>query len=64
MLTKIGKNRCMISVWKLAKILWEQNFFLHLWDINLDREVEIIWGEQYLLLHFHYFIPIETVNTQ
>ena len=28
------------------------------------REVKIIWGEKYLLLHFHYFIYLETANTQ
>ena len=36
MVSKIGKNRCMVSVWKFTKILWEQNFFLHLCWINLD----------------------------
>ena len=26
--------------------------------------VKIIWGKQYLLLHFNYFISLETANTQ
>ena len=26
--------------------------------------VKILWGEQYLLLHFHYFIYLEKATTQ
>ena len=28
------------------------------------RDLKLFWGEQYLLLLFHYLIPLETANTQ
>ena len=33
------------------------------WGWTSMGRVKIIWGEQYLLLHFHYFLPLETANT-
>ena len=51
----------------LAKILWQQNFFLHLWqDKPLWVESKIYGGVIFItiLLHFHYFISLETTNTQ
>ena len=52
---------------KFAKILWWQNFFLHLWqDKLLWLELKIYGGVLFIaiLLHFHYFISLETANTQ
>ena len=54
-------------IWKLAKILWWQNFFLHLWqDKPLWVELKTNGGVIFItiLLHFHYFISLETANTQ
>ena len=49
---------------KIGQNFMGTELFLTFVGINLDRVVEIIWGEQYLLLHFHYFIPRETANTK
>ena len=52
---------------KFAKILWWQNFFLHLWqDKPLWVELKTNGGVIFItiLLHFHYFISLETANTQ
>ena len=47
-------------IWKFVKILWGQNFFS-----VLPGGVKIKWGgEKYLLIQFHYFISLETANTQ
>ena len=55
-------------IWKVTKILWWQNFFLHLWeDKLLWLELKIYGGVIFIpiLLHFHYYISLETtVNTQ
>ena len=54
-------------IWKFAKILWWQIFFLHLWrDKLLWVELKIYGGVIFItiLLHFHYFISLETANTQ
>ena len=54
-------------IWKFAKILWWQNFFLHLWqDKPLWVELKTNGGVIFItiLLHFHYFISLETANTQ
>ena len=52
---------------KFAKTLWWQNFFLHLrqdkplWvELKTNGGVIIIT----ILLHFHYFISLETANSQ
>ena len=53
-------------IWKFAKILWWQNFFLHLWqDKPLWVELKTNGGVIFIttLLHFHYFTSLETVNT-
>ena len=52
-------------IWKFAKILWWQNFFLHLrQDKPLWVELKTNGGVIFIsiLLHFHYFISLETVN--
>ena len=52
-------------IWKFSKILWGQNFFLHLWGVNrYGGELKLHGGEYYLLLYLHYFISSETANTQ
>ena len=54
-------------IWKFAKILWWQNFFLHLWqDKPLWVELKTNGGVIFItiLLHFHYFISLETANIQ
>ena len=54
-------------IWKFAKILWWQNFFLHLWqDKPLWVELKTNGGVIFItiLLHFHYLISLETGNTQ
>ena len=54
----------MDLIWKFAKILWGQNFFLHLWgDKPLWGELKLHGGSN-MLLHFHYLIYLETANTQ
>ena len=48
-------------------ILWWRIFFLHLWqDKLLWVELKIYGGVIFItiLLHFHYFISLETANTQ
>ena len=51
---------------KICQNFVGQNFFLYFLGINLDggRGVKIIWREQYLLLHFHYFIYLDTASTR
>ena len=52
---------------KFAKILWCQNFFLHLWeDKPLWVELKTNGGVMFIpiLLHFYYFIFLETANTK
>ena len=54
-------------LWKFAKILWWQNFFLHLWQdkplwVELKTNGRVIFIT--ILLHFHYFISLEAANTQ
>ena len=47
--------------------LWCQNVFLNLWqDKSLSVELKIYGGVIFItiLLHFHYFISLETANTQ
>ena len=54
-------------IWKFAKILWWQNFLVHLWqDKRLWVELKIYGGVIFIMtsLHFHYFISVETANTQ
>ena len=54
-------------IWKIAKILRGQTFFLHLWqDKPLWVELKTNGGVIFItiLLHFHYFISLETANTQ
>ena len=54
-------------IWKCAKILWSKDFFLHLYQDNLVWVELIIYGGvifMTILLHFHYFISLETANTQ
>ena len=54
-------------IWKFAKILWWQNFFLHLWqDKPLWVELKTNGGVIFItiLLHFHYLISLETANIQ
>ena len=54
-------------IWKFAKILHWQNFFLHLWqDKPLWVELKTNGGVIFItiLLHFHYFISLETANTR
>ena len=54
-------------IWKFAKLLWWQNFFLHLWqDKPLWVELKINGGVIFMtiLIDFHYFICLETTNTQ
>ena len=54
-------------IWKFAKILWWQNCFLHLWqDKPLWVELKTNGGVIFIniLLHFHYFISLETPNIQ
>ena len=54
-------------IWKFAKILWWQNFFLHLWQ-DKPPWVELkIYGGVILitiLLHFRYLFSLETANPQ
>ena len=54
-------------IWKFAKILWLQIFFLHLWQgkplwVKLKTNGGVICVT--ILLHFHCFISLETANTQ
>ena len=52
---------------KIAKILWWQDYFLHLWqDKHLWVELKTNGGVIFitLLLHFHYFISLEAANTK
>ena len=54
-------------IWKFAKILWWQNFVLHLWqDKLLWVELETNGGVIFItiLLRFHNFISFKTANTQ
>ena len=54
-------------IWKFAKILWWQNFFLHLWQNKpLWVELKTIGTVVFItiLIHFHDFISLETANTQ
>ena len=47
--------------------MWRQKFFLYLWqDKPLWVELKIYGGVIFItiLLHFHYFISLETANTQ
>ena len=63
-------------IWKFAKILWWQNFFVHLWQ-NKTLWVELktikrkwaVGGKgvgwvifMTILLQFHYFTSLETAN--
>ena len=52
---------------KFASNFWWQNLFLHLWQdkpiwVELKTNWEVI--SITVLLHFHYFISLETANTQ
>ena len=54
-------------IWKFASNFWWQNLFLHLWQdkpiwVELKTNWEVI--SITVLLHFHYFISLETANTQ
>ena len=54
-------------IWKFAKILLWQNFFLHLWQqkplwVELKTNGRVIFV--IILLHFHTFISLDTANTQ
>ena len=54
-------------IWKFVKILWWQNFFLHLWQdkplwVKVKPDGEVIFIT--ILLYFHYLISLETANTQ
>ena len=54
-------------IWKFTDILRLQNFFLHLWQnkllwVELKTNGGVIFIT--ILLHFHYFISLETANTQ
>ena len=54
-------------IWKFAKTLWWQSYFLHFWQdkplwVELNANGEVIFVT--VLLHFHYFISLETANTQ
>ena len=54
-------------IWKFAKILWLQIFFLHLWQdkplwVKLKPNGGVIFAT--ILLQFHCFISLETANTQ
>ena len=53
-------------IWKLAKILWWKNFFLHLWQGKpLWVELKTNGGVIFITsLHFHYFISLEISDTQ
>ena len=54
-------------IWKFAKILWWQHFFLHLWqDKPLWVELKIYGAVIFIaiLLQFHYLISLETPSTQ
>ena len=54
-------------VWKFAKILYWHIFFLHLWqDKPLCVKLKTNGGVMFItvLLHFHYFISLETANSQ
>ena len=53
-------------IWKFAKMLWWQILFLHFWQGKLLwMELKIYGGVIFtILLHFHYFISLETTNTQ
>ena len=47
--------------------MWRQNLFLHLWqDKPLWMDLKTNGGVIFIniLLHFHYFISLETANTQ
>ena len=49
-------------IWKLAKILWWQNFFLHLWqDKPLWVELKTIY---YYITTLSLFLSLESANTQ
>ena len=54
-------------IWKFVKILWWKNFFFYLWQdkilwVELKTNGAVIFIT--ILLHFHYFISLETVNSQ
>ena len=54
-------------IWKFAKILWWKNFYLDLWQdkplwVGLKTNGRVMFIT--ILLHFHYFISLEKVNTQ
>ena len=54
-------------IWKFAKILWWQIFFWHLCQnkslwVELKTKGGVIFAT--ILLHFYYFISLETANTQ
>ena len=52
---------------KICQNLWWQKIFLHLWqDKPLWLELKTNAGVIFIttLLHFHYFISLETANTQ
>ena len=54
-------------IWRFAKILWWQNCFLHLGqDKPLWVDLKINWGVIFItiLLHFHFFISLETATSQ
>ena len=54
-------------IWKFAKLLSWQSLFLHLCEDNrLWVELKANGGVIFItiLLHFHYFISLETANTQ
>ena len=54
-LSTIKMGDCIL---KFDKILWRQNFFLHLWrDKPLWAELKLCGG-----IHFHYFISLETAS--
>ena len=59
-----GEGRRGDLIWKF---LWWQNFFLHVWqDKPLWAELKTNGGVIFItiLLHFQYFISLETANTQ
>ena len=43
---------------------WFENLPKFCGDKIFLQLVKIIWGEKYLLLHFHYFVYLETVTTR
>ena len=65
-----GEREGSDLIWKFAKILSSQKVFLHLWqDKPLWTELKTNRGLIFItilpiLLHFHYFVSLETANTQ